>query len=83
MSRSKEEYNAYIRQWRATHKESVKNTNRKYYQKNKGWINLSSSNPWFKNKIIDYILSGNESKINMIRRVIRPFKDKVIESIWQ
>jgi hypothetical protein len=65
-------------EWRKENKERLKEINHRYYIRNKGYLNKTRSRPWNKENIIMWILNGNEEYINMMLRVTRPHKDKLI-----
>jgi hypothetical protein len=75
---TKSKQNEYMVEWRKENKERLKEINHRYYIRNKGYLNKTRSRPWNKENIIMWILNGNEEYINMMLRVTRPHKDKLI-----
>lgn len=76
--RTKEEQREYMRQWRQDHKEKVAVVNRRYYERNRGWLNKSRTRPWADKQVLKHILAGNTNYINIMLRIIRPEKDAFI-----
>lgn len=70
--------NAYMVAWRAENKERIKAINHRYYMRNKGYLNKTRSRPWNKENIIHWILTGNKKYLDIMMRVLRPHKDKLI-----
>ena len=64
--------------WRAENRDRIKAINHRYYMRNKGFLNKTRSRPWNKENIIRWILNGEQKYIDMMIRVLRPHKDKLI-----
>jgi len=64
--------------WRAENKERVKAINHRYYMRNKGYLNKTRSRPWNNENIIKWIMNGECEYLDMMIRVTRPHKDKLI-----
>ena len=69
---------SYMVAWRAENKERVKAINHRYYMRNKGYLNKTRSRPWNKENIIKWIMNGECEYLDMMIRVTRPHKDKLI-----
>lgn len=76
--KNKEEYNAYMRRWRAEHRAKVAGINRRYYLRNKGYLNKSRTKPWTSEQVIHWIKTGNPEYIMIMDRILRPEKDPFI-----
>ena len=70
--------NSYMRLWRAENKDKVKEINRRYYLRNKGYLNRTRSRPWNKSNILKWIVEGNVEKVGQMVRITRPHKDRLI-----
>ena len=75
---TKEKQNEYMVEWRKANRERLKEINHRYYVRNKGYLNKTRSRPWNKENIIMWIVNCNMEYINMMLRVTRPHKDKLI-----
>lgn len=64
--------------WRAENRERIKAINHRYYIRNKGFLNKTRSRPWNKENIIHWILTGNMKYLDIMMRILRPHKDKLI-----
>lgn len=65
-------------EWREKNKERLKEINHRYYIRNKGFLNKTRSRPWTNENILKWIRNGDKEYIDMMRRVLRPYKDKLI-----
>ena len=74
----KKKQNEYMRSWRKENKERLKEINRRYYVRNKGFLNKTRSRPWTNENILKWIKTGDKDYIDMMLRVLRPYKDKLI-----
>lgn len=64
--------------WREENRERIKAINHRYYMRNKGFLNKTRSRPWNKENIIKWILNGERKYLDMMIRVLRPHKDRLI-----
>ena len=70
-----------MRLWRAENKDKVKEINRRYYLRNKGYLNRTRSRPWNKGSILKWIVEGNVEKVGQMVRITRPHKDGLLKRI--
>ena len=70
--------NEYMHSWREKNKEKIKEINRRYYIRNKGYLNKTRSRPWTDDNILRWIRRGDAEYLNMMLRILRPYKDKLI-----
>lgn len=77
--KSKEELRQYMKEWRASRRELVRARNRRYYLRNKGYLNKSRTSPWGDKKVVERILHGDIAYINIMLRILRPHKDPFIQ----
>jgi len=67
-----------MRQWRMENKSKLRRINRRYYLRNKGYLNKTRSRPWTDGNILKWIINGESEYLDMMIRVLRPHKDKLI-----
>lgn len=70
--------NEYLKTWSKKNSSKRSEINRRYYLKNKGYLNKSRTNPWMNENIIQWIKSGNSKKIISMLKILRPEKDRII-----
>lgn len=70
----------YLSVWSKKNPERRRDINHKYYLKNKAYLNKSRTNPWMNDKILEWIKTGNCKKIKTLLNLVRPEKDKLINS---
>jgi len=69
---------AYMVAWRAENKERIKAINHRYYMRNKGFLNKTRSRPWNKENILRWIMNGEKKYLDIMMRILRPHKDRLI-----
>ena len=78
LKEKKQKQNEYMRLWRSENKEKLRNINRRYYVRNKGYLNKIRSRPWSQDGVLGKIFKGDKNYIRMMLRILRPHKDKLI-----